>query len=74
MSFARFLLKHPALSETKAYVGCFLGDLLAYRKPRDSCLYLHVIIIFNIIIIMIVVVNIIIVVRISIIIVSNIIL
>ena len=73
MSFARFLLKHPALSETKAYVNCFLGDLLAYRKPRDSCLYLHVIIIFNIII-MIVVVNIIIVVRISIIIVSNIIL
>ena len=73
MSFARFLLKHPALSETKAYVNCFLGDLLAYRKPRDSCLYLHVIIIFNIII-MIVVVNIIIVVRIRIIIVINIIL
>ena len=73
MSFARFLLKHPALSETKAYVDCFLGDLLAYRKPRDSCLYLHVIIIFNIII-MIVVVNIIIVVRIRIIIVINIIL
>lgn len=73
MSFARFLLKRPALSETKAYVNCFLGDLLAYRKPRDSCLYLHVIIIFNIII-MIVVVNIIIVVRIRIIIVINIIL
>ena len=73
MSFARFLLKHPALSETKAYVNCFLGDLLAYRKPRDSCLYLRVIIIFNIII-MIVVVNIIIVVRIRIIIVINIIL